>query len=155
MRCGVRETCWDCWRGQTNSFRLGEVAIRCVGGVLGGGEDVLATRFDWTYISGGVECSASTSVCRGAECVRFPRCRARVCNTSVGRFGGLVDFRQCVLRPPFGKSRGTDKGKRILSVQQKTEVLERNVTTTDMLSHIVAFLTLEQHTAEASYLAER
>ena len=70
-----RETCGDCQRGQTNSFRLGEVAIRCVGGVLGGGEDVQATRFDWTYISGGVECSASISVCRGAECVRFPRCR--------------------------------------------------------------------------------
>ena len=57
---------------------------------------------------------------------------ARVCNTSAGRIEGLIDFRQCVLRPPYGKSDGTDKGKRILSVQQKTEVLKRNGTTTDI-----------------------
>ena len=73
----------------------------------------------------------SLSVVERSVCAS-PVAVARVCNTSVGRFGGLVDFRQCVLRPPFGKSHGTDKGKRILSVQQKTEMLKRNGATTDI-----------------------
>ena len=129
---GGHGACWDCRRGQTNSFRLGEVAIRCVGVCWA------VVRTCRRLVSPGriyrVACNVvpSTSVCRGAECVRFPRCCARVCNTSVGRIGGLFDFRQCVLRPPFGKSRGTDKGKRTLSVQQKTEVLKRNGATTDI-----------------------